>query len=307
MATILIVEDDSSSRQMLAMLLTYANHRVIEAKDGIEALGQLMAERPDLVFADILMPRMDGFEMVRRMRGVSAFANLPVIFWTATYDEPEAHALAQACGVKYLLAKPAEPEDILHTINVALNELPPAEPESPLDFGYAHTRLLTDKLASRKASPLAPPVTPAPRPILVIEDNPMDIDFMLQAFEEHSISNPVHICRDGEEAMEFIEAHQTPDDANLPLLVLLDLRLPKVDGIEVLRHARQYAAWKQVPFIVVTTSGENSDISRAYELGANSYIIKPVNFLSFSEVIKHIKVYWLLTNETQFSESRRPL
>jgi hypothetical protein len=143
------------------------------------------------------------------------------------------------------------------------------------------------------------------RPILVVEDNPMDLDFMLQAFEESNVANPIHICRDGEEALQFIETHVAPDDPDLPLLVLLDLRLPKVDGIEVLRKARQHPVWKQIPFVVVTTSHENADISRAYELGANSYIVKPVDFNSFTEVVKSIKVYWLLTNQPPYTVSER--
>ncbi len=139
-----------------------------------------------------------------------------------------------------------------------------------------------------------------PRPILVVEDNPMDLDFMLQAFLEHSVANPVAVCRDGEEALEYIDAHATPDDRGLPLLVLLDLRLPKVDGIDVLGHARRHPVWKQIPFIIVTTSHEDADIARAYELGVNSYIVKPVNFSAFTEVVKQIKVFWLLMNVPPF-------
>jgi len=141
------------------------------------------------------------------------------------------------------------------------------------------------------------------RPILVVEDNPMDLDFLLQAFEEHGVLNPVSICRDGEEALEFIDAHVSPDDPNLPLLVLLDLRLPKVDGVDVLRKARQHPVWKQIPVVVVTTSRENADISKAYELGVNSYIVKPVDFTAFAAVVKQIKCYWLLTNEPPFPNS----
>ena len=140
--------------------------------------------------------------------------------------------------------------------------------------------------------------------VLLVEDNPMDIDFMLQAFDEHGVLNPVRVCRDGDEAMQYIEAHQSADDPELPLLVLLDLRLPKVDGIDVLREARRHPVWKQVPIVVITTSRENSDISEAYELGVNSYIVKPVNFDAFTEVVKHIKLYWLLTNEPPFPENK---
>jgi CheY-like chemotaxis protein len=138
------------------------------------------------------------------------------------------------------------------------------------------------------------------RPILLIEDNPMDVDLTVQAFEEHSVANPIHACRDGEEALEYIEAHHSPSDPQLPILVLLDLRLPKIDGIEVLRQARTHSVWKQIPIVVLTTSRENGDIEAAYKLGVNSYIVKPVDFVAFAEVVRTIKVYWLLTNEPAF-------
>jgi len=150
-------------------------------------------------------------------------------------------------------------------------------------------------------------VTTAIRPLLLVEDNPMDIDFSPQAFEENKIANPTLICRDGEEALEFINAHTTADDLRLPIVVMLDLKLFKVDGIEVLRHARQHPIWKQIPFIALTSSRENSDISEAYALGINSYIVKPVNFATFADVVKHFKAYWLLINEPPFAEpDRRP-
>lgn len=135
------------------------------------------------------------------------------------------------------------------------------------------------------------------RPILVVEDNPMDLDFTLQAFDENGIANPVVVCRDGEEALQYISAHESPNGLGMPLLVLLDLRLPKVDGIEVLRRAKAHPTWKQVPFVILTTSRDNTDLDAAYALGVNSYIVKPVDFGSFGEIVKKIKLYWLLTNE----------
>jgi two-component system response regulator len=140
------------------------------------------------------------------------------------------------------------------------------------------------------------------RPILLIEDNPMDVDLTLQAFSEHAVANPIVLCRDGEEALGYMAAHDSPADSQVPILVLLDLRLPKVDGIDVLRQARcSETVWKQVPFVVLTTSRENRDIDAAYRLGVNSYIVKPVDFLAFADVAKTIKVYWLLTNEPPFT------
>ena len=138
------------------------------------------------------------------------------------------------------------------------------------------------------------------RPILLVEDNEMDIDLTLQAFAEYAIANPIKVCRDGEEALAYIDQHASADEARLPILVLLDLRLPKADGLEVLHYARQQAVWRQLPIVIMTTSRENRDIDTAYQLGANSYIIKPVDFEAFSEVVKSIKMYWLLTNQPPF-------
>ena len=140
------------------------------------------------------------------------------------------------------------------------------------------------------------------RPILLVEDNPMDVDLTFEAFKEHSVANPILVCRDGEEALRYMQAHDSATDSHVPILVLLDLRLPKVDGIEVLRQGRSHPVWKQVPFVVLTTSRENRDIEAAYQLGVNSYIVKPVDFAAFVELVKTINVYWLLTNETPFPE-----
>jgi CheY-like chemotaxis protein len=144
------------------------------------------------------------------------------------------------------------------------------------------------------------------RPVLLVEDNPMDVDLTLEAFKEHGVVNPIHVCRDGEEALRYISEHTAATDALLPALVLLDLRLPKVDGIEVLREARGHEVWKQVPVVVLTTSRQNQDVEAAYRLGVNSYIVKPVDFQAFAEVVKTIKLYWLLTNEPPFPESDVP-
>ena len=144
--------------------------------------------------------------------------------------------------------------------------------------------------------------SPGLRPILMVEDNEMDLDLCMQAFMEHAIANPLVACRDGEEALQYIDAHPHAGDAGVPVIVLLDLRLPKVDGIDVLRYARQHPVWQQVPFIVLTTSRQNSDIGAAYRLGVNSYIVKPVDFVEFAEVAKRIEMYWVLTNVPPFAD-----
>ena len=141
------------------------------------------------------------------------------------------------------------------------------------------------------------------RPILIVEDNAMDLDLTLQAFHEHGVVNPISSCRDGEEALQYLEEHHSPTDSQLPILVLLDLRLPKVDGIEVLRIARSHPVWRMVPIVVLTTSRESRDIEMAYGIGVSSYIVKPVDFVEFAEVVKTLKLYWLLTNQSPFGPS----
>jgi PAS domain S-box-containing protein len=153
MATVLIVDDHPTNRAFLVTLLGYAGHHLHEAADGAEALDAVRAARPDLVIADVLMPAMDGYEFVRRLRAEHSIAHTPVIFYTATYLEHEAQALARDCGVEYVLVKPAPPELILSTVATILARAPrapvPAAPARADSFDRAHLRLLTDKLAAK--------------------------------------------------------------------------------------------------------------------------------------------------------------
>jgi len=140
------------------------------------------------------------------------------------------------------------------------------------------------------------------RPILLVEDNPMDVDLTLEAFKEQGVANPITVCRDGEEALQYVAEHGSASDPLLPALVLLDLHLPKVDGIDVLRQTRDDDVWKRVPVIVLTTSRERADVTAAYQLGVNSYLVKPIDSVAFADVVEAIKVYWLLMNEPPFPE-----
>lgn len=135
----------------------------------------------------------------------------------------------------------------------------------------------------------------ANRPILLVEDNPADLDLTLRAFRRHRLVNPVEVARDGEEALDWLPRWQA--GAIRPLVVLLDLRLPKHSGLEVLQRIREEAISHDLPVVMLTTSREDSDIRRAYELGANSYIVKPVEFDRFLSVAAQIKLYWCALNE----------
>ncbi len=132
------------------------------------------------------------------------------------------------------------------------------------------------------------------RPILLIEDNPMDIDLTRRAFARRRVINPIQVLQDGAEAVKHIEQWQCGD--NLPVVVLLDLKLPKVGGLEVLRQLKSNPVCQMVPVIVLTSSAEDKDVQTAYQLGANSYIVKPVDFEKFLEVAAHIDLYWNVLN-----------
>jgi CheY-like chemotaxis protein len=132
------------------------------------------------------------------------------------------------------------------------------------------------------------------RPIVLVEDNDMDVDLTLRAFKGRRLANPIEVARDGEEALAGLARWGV--STSLPVVILLDLKLPKVEGLEVLRQIKAHPRVHTVPVVVLTTSAERSDVRAAYELGANSYIVKPVDFDKFMEVAGQIELYWMVLN-----------
>src|SRR5258706_1041456 len=152
MATILVVDDHATNRELIVALVNHKGPRPLEAADGAEALAIARSARPDLIISDILMPTMDGYEFVRRLRADPAIAGTEVIFYTAHYHEREARNLARACGVTRVLTKPSEPEEILRTIDEALAGAPRvAATGVEGEFDREHLRLMTDKLSEKVA------------------------------------------------------------------------------------------------------------------------------------------------------------
>ncbi len=138
-----------------------------------------------------------------------------------------------------------------------------------------------------------------PVPILLVEDNPMDVELTVRAFKRNKMSNPVKIVRDGQEALDYLFRRgefADPDKSPIPGLILLDIRLPRVDGLEVLREFKSHPVYRPVPVVMLTTSQDDGDVAKSYDLGANSYIVKPVDFDKFLEVVERIELYWILTN-----------
>lgn len=131
-------------------------------------------------------------------------------------------------------------------------------------------------------------------PILLVEDNPLDIDLTLRAFATKNLTNPIQVARDGEEALQYME--QWEQGEPLPIVILLDLNMPKVSGLDVLKEIKSHPEFKMIPVVILTTSSESSDVKAAYQLGANSYIVKPVDFEKFIEVAGQIELYWRVLN-----------
>ncbi|HJU83810.1 MAG TPA: response regulator [Holophagaceae bacterium] len=135
--------------------------------------------------------------------------------------------------------------------------------------------------------------------ILLVEDNPNDVELALTAFEDAKVANEVVVARDGAEALDYLYrrgayAGRLPGN---PAVVLLDLKLPRIDGLEVLRTIRAEPQLKTLPVVALTSSREEPDLARCYELGVNAYVVKPVNFPDFIEAARNLGVFWALINE----------
>lgn len=140
--------------------------------------------------------------------------------------------------------------------------------------------------------------------IILVEDNPADVEMTLDALKERNLANKVHVLKDGAEALSYImnnvDCRKGQADANRPKVILLDLKLPKVDGLEVLRRIRADDRTKSVPVVILTSSDEERDRIEGYKLGANSYVVKPVDFDDFARAVTELGCYWVLMNELPY-------
>ena len=137
--------------------------------------------------------------------------------------------------------------------------------------------------------------------ILLVEDNPNDVEMILRSLDKHNLANNVQVARDGEEALDYLFATGKFNDRRVedrPKLILLDLKLPKVHGLEVLKRVKADERTKYIPIVVLTSSKEDTDLRESYKLGANSYVMKPMEFEEFTRVVSGLGLYWLLVNRS---------
>ncbi len=133
-----------------------------------------------------------------------------------------------------------------------------------------------------------------PTDILLVEDNPDHVELILDSFENHDLKNKVHVVNDGENALDFIFQRREYENAPRPGLILLDIKLPQINGIEVLQRIKADENLKPIPVIMLTTSDNDIDVEQSYKNGANNYIVKPVNYKNFMNAITEMKLYWLV-------------
>jgi two-component system response regulator len=139
-----------------------------------------------------------------------------------------------------------------------------------------------------------------PGTILLVEDNPDDAVLTTRALRQSNLDNTVVLARDGVEALDYLfgtGSHAGRDPADVPIVMLLDLKLPKVDGLEVLERVRADERTRLLPVVILTSSREEQDLAAGYRLGANSYVVKPVDFGSFAEAVRQLGLYWVLLNK----------
>jgi two-component system response regulator len=136
--------------------------------------------------------------------------------------------------------------------------------------------------------------------VLLVEDNPDDVELTIRAFKKNNILNRVIVAKDGVEALDYLFGtgmHAGREIKDMPVIVLLDLKLPRIDGVEVLKSIRQNEFTRLLPVVILTSSREEQDLVNGYRLGANSYVRKPISFDQFAEAMKHLGLYWLIWNE----------
>ncbi len=307
--TILLVEDkpDDVKLTQHAFRRSGLTDEIAVARDGVEALeyvfatggqaGRDRAAQPAVILLDLKLPKVDGLEVLQRLRADRATRLIPVVVLTSSQEERDRIA-SYSLGANSYVRKPVEFDQFVDAVRqlglywLRLNE-PPLAGRSP--GGDAQRSRNPDTGAPRR--PLGKIADY--RTLLLVEDNPDDVKLVLRAFRSCDLGEDVVIVRDGAEALDFLlepRVRAAEDNATGPAVVLLDLKLPRVNGLEVLRQIRAHPRTRCLPVVVLTNSADEGDIGGCYELGANSYVLKRADFEAFSETIRTLSSYWLRLN-----------
>jgi len=321
---ILVVEDSPSDAFLLRLAVAQTHlevvlHFVSDGEKAIEYLKQegrhvdsKTAPLPDLILLDLKLPRMDGFDVLDWIRRQPGLNHLPVIVFTSSSLSIDINR-AYALGAKSYLVKPRDLEQLSKVLKplteywLELNQRPD-ELSVQADSTYliAQTKAAASSMAQRTETLVTPHDTktasvPRQPVFLLVEDNENDVALVRRAFSMAKLLNPLHVVDRGEKAVDYLSGTGVYSDRvqfPLPGLVLLDLRLPGLDGFAVLKWIRQEPRLNDVRIIVLTSSDDMGDVNLAYQLGANSFLVKPVDFETFFPVVHVLSGYWLWTDKT---------
>jgi len=279
---ILLVEHDKDDEDLVMLAINKGNvaNKVVVARDGVEALdylfgtgnyaGRKVTETPRLVLLDMRLPKIHGLEVLRRVREDPRTRR--ICCWDTTC---ESTAISANRSISIISSRSSVISSCTGWCSMSGRPLKRLSREG--------TNLMATKI------------------ILLVEDNQDDEELAMLALKKGNIANDVVVARDGVEALDYLfatGAFSGRDLTEVPQLVLLDLKLPKIDGLEVLRRIRADPRTRRQPVVILTSSKEEEDLIRGYDEGANSYVRKPVDFNQFIEAVHQLQLYWLVLNES---------
>ncbi|OSM04226.1 response regulator [Magnetofaba australis] len=295
--TLLLVDDDRRNLFAMKSLLGARVGRILSAQNGVQAL-ELLDEHPDidLVLMDIMMPEMNGFEAMERIRRQQRFAKLPIIALTAK-AMPGDRELCLAAGATEYLPKPVDNDALMQLLGELLGKTKPALPSAQFSTsGHAtlpKIQALVDPPQEGRPLEIEPPLCSGPLTVLVVDDDMRNTFSLAHALQDKATC--VLMARDGEKALQAIE--QNPDID----IILMDVMMPNMDGIEATRRIRSLMTRRQPPIIALTARNEESDRQACLQAGANDYLSKPVELRTLFDKLR----FWIGANQQNLAETNQ--
>lgn len=291
MFKILIVDDDKSNRKLISG--TLKEFQLFEAESGQQALDMLSEVKPDLVLLDQRMPQMDGLATLEAIH-----KNNPHIICIMITAEGTLRLAVEAMkrGAFDFIVKPFDPFLLIHTVKKAVNFIELIKKNRSLENQWQEA---LQELVQYKERMEKIDITEENKKeninILLVEDNEGDVQIMMQAFKEARFKNNIHVSYDGQEALDFIygkDQYSNRIKFPLPDLIISDINMPRVDGLEFLKKLKENPEYQSIPVIMFTSSRAQEDIIKSYSYGASNYISKPMNYDDYLAVVEGINFYW---------------